>query len=166
MVCNFPSKARRRGFTLLEVMAAVAVLGTALFVLLESHYASLRLNETVAEEVYFRQLLETVVAKAEVEVLAGNYTDAGDFGSRYPDYTWSFDAAQFGEDELILLYRVGVTVHAPDEERSLEFYLYDTGMGSGEEDSASSSQASGGSGASGTNRGAASTAGTGFLGGR
>lgn len=116
------------GFTLLEVLAAVAIMGVALFVLLEAHYAAMNLNVSVSEEVILRQLAETVIAKAEVEVLAGNLTDAGDFGERYADYRWSFDAVEAGSDEMVLLYSVMARVEGPIEERSYEFYVYDTSM--------------------------------------
>ena len=117
------------GFTLLEVLAALAIVGTALFALLSAHHSALKMHSFTHEEVDFRQFVETAVAKAEVEVLAGNYGDSGDFGTRFPDYSWSFDAAKAGEDELVLLYGVNVTITGPEEERSLSFSLYDIGLG-------------------------------------
>jgi len=119
---------RLDGFTLLEVLAAVAIMGVALFVLLEAHYAAMNLNVSVSEEVILRQLVESVIAKAEVEVLAGNLAGAGDFGERYADYRWSFDAVEAGSDEMIPLYSVQARVEGPIEERSYEFYVYDTSM--------------------------------------
>jgi len=107
-------------------MAALAILGTALFVLLDAHYNAMRLHDVTAEEVTLRQLVETTVAKAEVEVLTGNLSNSGDFGQRYPDYGWTFDAALLGEDELIPLYTVNINITGPSEERSLTFYVYNT----------------------------------------
>jgi len=115
------------GFTLIEIVAALAVLGAALFVLLDAHYAAMRLHEATSEEVILRQLVETTVAKAEVAVLTGTLSETGDFGERYPDYEWSFDAALVGDDELILLYSVDVSVTGPLEDRSLNFLVYNTG---------------------------------------
>ena len=117
----------------IEILVALAVLGTAIFILLDTHYTALRLHESMSEEVAMRQLVETVIAKAEVDVLAGNLSDAGDFGQRYPDYTWSFDAALGGDLEFILLYTVNVSIKGPTEERDLQFYLYDTGREEAEE---------------------------------
>jgi prepilin-type N-terminal cleavage/methylation domain-containing protein len=85
---------KRGGFTLVEVLAALAVLAIALFVLLDAHYNALRLNSTLNDEVINRELLETAVARAEVEVLLGNLGGGGEFGPRYPDHTWSFDAVR------------------------------------------------------------------------
>lgn len=112
------------GFTLMEVLAAVAILGTAMFVLLDAHYTAMRLNDILTEEVNLRQLSETVIARAEVEVLAGNLSDAGDFGPRYSDYSWSFEAVLVGEDPLIPLYGVNASVRGPVEERNYKFMIY------------------------------------------
>ena len=139
---------RRHGFTLVEVLAALSILGLALFVLLDAHYTSLKLHDQMTEEVVLRQLTETVVAKAEVGVLTEELSDAGDFGMRYPDYSWSYDAAQAGNDELILLYLVTATITGPSEDRTLEFYVYNTGL--------VEEAPSGGSGSRGRNAGRAS----------
>lgn len=118
---------RTAGFTLIEVMAALAILGTALFVLLDAHYAALRMNTMMSEEVSMRQFVESVASWAEVEVSAGNLAGAGDFGKRNPDYTWEFSATQESDDESVLLYSVEAKVTGPSEERLLKFYVYDCG---------------------------------------
>lgn len=115
---------RPDGFTLMEVMAAVAILGTAMFVLLDAHYTAMRLNEILTEEVNLRQLAETVIAKAEVEVLAGQLTDAGDFGPRYEGYSWSYEALLVGNDPLIPLYGVSASIRGPAEERNYKFMVF------------------------------------------
>ena len=103
--------------------------GFTLIVLLDSHYTTLRLHDAMTDEVLFRQLLETTVARAEVAVLAGSLAEEGDFGERYADYTWSFEATPSGDDELVLLYEVNAFVDGPEESRSLKFYVYDLGAG-------------------------------------
>lgn len=145
------------GFSLMEVLAALAVLGGAVFVLLNAHFTALKLHEVMADEVNMRQLMEIAVAKAEVGVMSGMLSDGGDFGARYADYAWSYDAALAGSDEAILLYMVNASVTGPDDDRTLTFYVYDTGLGDqtekdGKKDSkaGSSKQTSGSSGSSGT----------------
>jgi len=115
------------GFTLVEVLAAIAILGVALFILLESQYTSLAVQTTINENVINRELIETIVSKAEVNVLLGTLTDTGDFGSRYPDYTWTYDAALRGnsEDTENRLYEVSVTIEGPSETKTIKFYTYD-----------------------------------------
>ncbi len=120
-------RARGRGFTLVEVLAALAVLGTALFVLLDAQYTALRVNQAINEEVALRQFTEGVASWAEVQVAAGQLSGEGDFGKRYPGYTWSFNAAQESEDETVMLYNVEASIKGPAEERSLHFYVYFTG---------------------------------------
>ena len=144
-------KYRGAGFTLIEILAALAILGTALFALLDAHYAALRLHVLTDEEIVFREFVETTAARAEVSILQGVLSDAGDFGLRYSDFSWSFEAvaeAPFGgeedgqtfdtsviPDDLVPLYHVNVTVNGPGEERSLEFYTFNTGLPQDEEGS-------------------------------
>ncbi len=109
-------------------MAALAILGLALFILLDSHYTTLRLHDAMTEEVTLRQFTERVASMAEVEVMAGSLSGDGDFGERYPDYSWSFEATEAGEDEMVLLFDVSVTIDGPDDSRTLRFYFYDTGI--------------------------------------
>lgn len=112
------------GFTLVEIMAAVAILGLSVFILLDAHYSALRLHEVTSADVTRRVLLESVVGKSEAGVLAGKLSDAGDFGGRYPDYGWSYEAAKAAAFEEIPLYRVRVSVAGPEGNEALEFYVY------------------------------------------
>ncbi len=121
--------APRAGFTLIEVMAALAILGLSLFVLMDAHYAVLRLHVEVGEEIVMREFVEAAVGKAEMGVLADEMGDAGGFGRRFSDYTWSYEATEAGEDQQVLLYEVNVTVKGPIEERTLQFFVYNTGVG-------------------------------------
>ena len=117
-------RAGTHGFTLIEVMVAVAILGSSLLILLETHYAALRLFNEAREETLMQQFLERVMGEAEVEVLAGNLTGSGDFGKRYPEYTFSFEAMPAGEDQMIPLYDVTVTVDGPTDSRSMEMVVF------------------------------------------
>jgi len=111
------------GFTLIEIMAALAILGTALFVLVETHYSAFRLFEESREEVMERQLLERVLHEAEVEVMAGEMSGAGELGARYPGYSYSFDATQVG-DERLGLFEVHASLNTPNGDRELSMYMY------------------------------------------
>jgi prepilin-type N-terminal cleavage/methylation domain-containing protein len=116
----------KRGFTLIEVLAAIAILGVSLFVLLQSQWSALNIHATMNEEVTLGELVETVAGKAEIGVLTGVVNDAGDFGTRYPEYTWMYDAALRGdtEDPENQLYEVIITIEGPESEKSLKFYVY------------------------------------------
>ena len=130
----------RAGFTLIEILAAMAILGTALFVLMNAHYGALSLHSSVDEEVTFRQLLETIVARADTDIMSGTLANSGEFGARYPGFSWSFEAVPAGADEMVLLYDVTVAVRGPEETRELHYAVYDIGMGSTTADTGNSAQ--------------------------
>lgn len=115
------------GFTLVEVLAALAILGGALFILLNTHYGALRLHEEMASAVLRRELMERVVNDAEFKVLTGTLTESGEFEGRYAGYAWSFNGTPSGgsEDTPIPFYQVEATLRTPDgEEESLSFYVF------------------------------------------
>jgi len=116
------------GFTLVEIMVALGIVTTALFVLLDAHYTALRLNDSMADEVNMRQFIESAASKAELGVLKNVLEDSGDFGKRYADYTWSYSATQESDDETVMLYSVQVNIKGPAEERGAKFYVYNTCM--------------------------------------
>lgn len=117
---------RRAGFTLVEVLAAITILGLALFILLQSQWGALNIHATINEEVTLSQLVDSIAGKAEIGVLSGVLSDGGDFGTRYPDYLWNYDAALRGdsEDQENQLYEVIITIEGPESEKSLKFYVY------------------------------------------
>lgn len=118
------------GFTLVEVLVALAVLGGALFVLVNSHYTALQLHMTTQEAVDERMLLESVVSRADMGILQEELSGSGDFGARYPGFSWSYEASPMGDTDHPLLadtlfYKITATLNRPDEEpRTLDFYSF------------------------------------------
>ena len=80
------------GFTLVENMVALAILGTSLFVLLEMHYSAVNAQSRLDQEVRVRNLISQAVGIAEVEIAAGTLKDSQEFGDRFPGWTYSFEA--------------------------------------------------------------------------
>lgn len=117
---------REHGFTLIEVLTAVTILGVALFILLASQWTSLNIHAVMNEEVTLGELVQTVAGKAEIGVQTGLLSDGGDFGTRYPDYTWTYDATLSGDAESTetQLYDVQITVQGPETEKQVNFYVY------------------------------------------
>lgn len=125
-----PRAARTQGFTLIEIMVALAILSTALLVLLDGHYGAMSLFSATRDEVLMDGFLERALGQAEVEVLAGKASGTGDFGARYPDFTYAFSAQTVGSAQTgtttqeSSLRQVTVTVSSPTEERTMDVLIY------------------------------------------
>jgi general secretion pathway protein I len=76
--------ARREGFTLLEVLVAVAVLGLALVSLLGLHVRNLALLERDQRITEATLLARALMVEAEVEPFPDVGLTSGDFEERYP----------------------------------------------------------------------------------
>lgn len=124
------SKNNRHGFTLAEVLVALAILGGGMFVLVNAHFSALSLHLYTQEEVDARMLLELAVARAEMGVAAEELTGGSDFGPRYPGYNYTYDAQPMGDSENpymmdIEFYTVTTTLTSPDGETvSLQFHTF------------------------------------------
>lgn len=121
----------RGGFTLIEILIALTILAGSMFVLINTHYSALNLHLTTAEEVDARVLLESIVGRAEMAIAGKELSGGGDFGARYPGYSWSYEAQEVGGEEgspLLsdtVFYQVTATLTSPDgESKNLEFYTF------------------------------------------
>jgi general secretion pathway protein I len=77
--------ARREGFTLLEVLVAVAVLGLALVSLLGLHVRNLALLERDQRITEATLLARALMTEAEIEPFPDVGLTNGDFEDRYPE---------------------------------------------------------------------------------
>jgi general secretion pathway protein I len=89
------------GFTLLEVMVALAIIATALTAVLGSQSQSVSLageskfNTTAPLLAQFKM---AQIDSAKPEALA---SDSGDFGEDFPGYTWQIDVRDVVQDRLV-----------------------------------------------------------------
>jgi general secretion pathway protein I len=87
MPCN-----RASGFTLLEVMIAIAILGAALSGLLGLHHQSMRSVIRAQDFTRASMLAQSVLTEAELERFPELGTTSGDFQAAFPgqfqDYRW------------------------------------------------------------------------------
>jgi len=111
------------GFTLVEIMVAVAILGGAMMILLDAHYGSLSLFAETRESVLLQEFLEKALGEAEVQVMAGQLSGTGDFGEQYPEYSYTFTAQSMGE-EYVPIYTVMVSVTGPVESKEMQMLVY------------------------------------------
>lgn len=116
---------RAQGFTLIEVLAALAILGTGLFILLDSHFTTLNLFVATRETVITRHLVERAIGEAEISVMSGVLTGGDEFGMRYPDFSYTFEAIEPQPEALPKFYEVRVTVEGPEDSEEITFLLFD-----------------------------------------
>ena len=120
---------RQQGFTLLEVMIAVAILAIALTSLFGSQSASVAL----ATETRFNTHAPLLARMQLAEILSGDeiFSTEGDFGEDFPEFSWKLltDEAYFGSSELLQqlegqIVHLSMTVTWGDEIYSYQLDTY------------------------------------------
>lgn len=120
----------RSGFTLLEVMVAIAILAIALTTLIGSQNQSVML----AGEADFSFQSSLLARQKLAEILASDdepISSEGDFGEDYPTMFWrvEMNRADFGDYELLegadfYLGRLDLTVHTENDRQSFTLSRY------------------------------------------
>jgi general secretion pathway protein I len=98
---------RRDGFTLLEVMIAMAILAIALTAVFSSQAQSISMAASARFETSAALLAQSKMAEYEAMPPGEMRTDSGDFGEDFPDYRWQ---AEVSDGERRELRQVEVTV--------------------------------------------------------
>ena len=106
-----------KGFTLLEVMVALAIIATALVTLLGTHLMSLNLAQKNRE-----QTMSALLARQKMEdVFTTSFNslgnDSGDFGADYPNYEWELSVEKGDVENL---KKVNIAVKYPGGQFELE----------------------------------------------
>jgi len=96
-----------RGFTLLEVMIAMAILATTLVVVFQSQSQSVSMTSRARFETTASLLAQSKMAEMEAAKPEDVISDSGDFDEDFPDYSWQVDVT---ETELKSLKRIEVKV--------------------------------------------------------
>ena len=96
-----------RGFTLLEVMIAMAILATTLVVVFQSQSQSVSMAGRARFETTASLLAQSRMAEIEAANPENVVSDNGDFGDDFPDYSWQVDVT---ETELESLKKIEVKV--------------------------------------------------------
>jgi type II secretion system protein I len=115
----------RGGFTLIEVVVALAVLAVGLVVLIESHYATVDLFIRADESAMAQMAVSQALANAEREVLAGKENGEGKLGARFEGFEYDFSAKEMSKTENPGLFEVSVNVRGPNLEKTMTYLVYD-----------------------------------------
>jgi general secretion pathway protein I len=81
------------GFTLLEVMVAIAIIAIALTAVLGSQSQSVSLASEARFDTTAALLAQSKMAETHIEDLEDLSTDSGDFGEDFPGYTWQLSVS-------------------------------------------------------------------------
>ncbi|MGD0021076.1 MAG: type II secretion system minor pseudopilin GspI [Smithellaceae bacterium] len=98
---------KANGFTLVEVLFAMAILAIALIAVFQSQSQSI----SMSTESRFMTTASLLAQSKMVEVEAGstvaNHSEDGDFGPDYPQYTWHLEAS---DTQIPQFKKIEVTV--------------------------------------------------------
>lgn len=92
-------RARRRGFSLLEVMIACGIFFMAIFAILALVSNSLRQARGLR-----RLDVDAGMVAAQILIRTNRFTEgvqSGDFGEVYPDYSWEYECRQIETNGLL-----------------------------------------------------------------
>jgi general secretion pathway protein I len=96
-----------KGFTLMEVMIAMAILAGALVVIFQSQSQSISMSTDSRFMTTAALLAQSKMAEVEAGSILDTNSKDGDFGTDYPDYTWHFD---IGDTQIPKFRRIEITV--------------------------------------------------------
>lgn len=125
------NRSSRDGFTLIEVVVALGILASAIVILLESHYGSLQLFDAAQDIAFTDQLMQHAIGESERSALTGALSGDGDFGARFSDYTFRFEAEPVSPEELPGLLEITVLVEGPSGTREMQYLLYNVNQTDG-----------------------------------
>lgn len=96
-----------KGFTLLEVMIAMAILSISLLVVFQSQSQSVSMMAASRATTMITLLAQGKMAEMETANISSLESARGDFGPDYPDYTW---VSQVTSEDVRLLKKIVLTV--------------------------------------------------------
>jgi len=116
------------GFTLLEVMIALAVMSIVLVSVYRMHSQSLTMNAAARFYTLAPMLAQKKMAELETNSSGGLPDDSGDFGEQYPGYSWRASSADVSSEVLGEvaddLKRIDLTVSFNDNQLSYNLRTY------------------------------------------
>jgi general secretion pathway protein I len=108
------------GFTLLEVMVAMAIMAIVLVSVYRMHSQTLTMNTAARFYTQAPLLAQSKLAQLEAASSGIIEGDSGDFGDKFPGYTWSISADEVSSETLgefaADLKRIDMTVSFNNDE--------------------------------------------------
>lgn len=98
---------KSRGFTLLEVMIAMAILAIALVAIFQMQSQSISMSTDSRFMTTAALLAQSKMVDVETDSTLANRREDGDFGPDYPQYTWHLEV---GDTQLQQFKKIEVTV--------------------------------------------------------
>lgn len=118
-----PNTHRRTGFTLLEVMIALAMLAIALVTAFQSQSQSVSMAAESRFETTAPLLAQSKMAEIEAMKMTEVVASEGNFGDTFPDYTWRIEVNDT-EFEALKKIEAQVTSHALKSHNTYRLVLY------------------------------------------
>ncbi len=116
------------GFTLLEVMIALAIMSIVLVSVYRMHSQSLTMNAAARFYTLAPILAQQKMAELQTQSTGGFPVDSGDFGEQYPGYSWQASLADVPSEVLGEvaddLNRIDITVSFNDDQFSYNLRTY------------------------------------------
>lgn len=114
----------KAGFTLLEVMIAMAILAAALVAIFQMQSQSISMASETRFMTTASLLAQSKMADIEAGTSLGNQSQKGDFAPEYPDYAWSIQVA---DTQIAKLKRIEVNVfHKALTQNAYQLIFYKT----------------------------------------
>jgi len=100
-------QSKAKGFTLMEVMIAMAILAIALMAVFQLQSQSISMSTDSRFVTTAALLAQSKMVEVEADTALVNRKEDGDFGHDYPQYTWHLEV---GDTQLPLIKKIEVTV--------------------------------------------------------
>ena len=98
---------KAKGFTLMEVMIAMAILAIALVAIFQSQSQSISMSTDSRFMTTAALLAQSKMVEVEAASTLANHSEDGDFGPDYPQYTWHLE---IGDTQMPQFKKIEVTV--------------------------------------------------------
>ncbi len=116
------------GFTLLEIMVAMAIMAIVLVAVYQMHHQTIDMNNAARFHTRAPLLAQKKISEIKSRTLNDIADDEGDFGEDFPDYHWQVTVEDV-ESELLgdtagRLKKIDMTVSYGQDEMTYQLRLY------------------------------------------